>query len=368
MNRLSVVLILVLILSPGCKKSANNPVWEKSYGIGNAMFVKATADSGLISCGEIGGKPYLVKLDRNKNKISEYKSAEEGSFSSVWCNKDISIAAGSSKGKMLITCLDNESKILWDTTFSSSYYMDFSSVCYLGNGELLAVGSASPDSANSAVSGLYLVWFDTSGSITDKKEIKESSFISANRIITDNTGNIYLALTRKYYGSKSKATVAKYNSLLQKIWETELYNNPGFGASSLGIWLDNSGNIYVSGKTELSVASVTVDNSFAMSLTNSGSVRWKKYLENSNSGPSVIIDGTGQVLMLNHNCFIINILSPIDGSSTGIIRAFDACDSKNTDAFGNDFDINYDGNLIMAGLKGGGFYLILKPFVAQPVL
>ena len=25
-----------------------------------------------------------------------------------------------------------------------------------------------------------------------------------------------------------------------------------------------------------------------------------------------------------------------------------------------DFDINYDGNILMAGSKGGGFYLVLK--------
>ena len=105
---------------------------------------------------------------------------------------------------------------------------------------------------SSVATGLIFVWFDTAGSVTNRSEIKEYSSISANKVVTDNTGNIYLALTRKNIGAKPKATVAKYNSQLQKLWETELYNNPSFGASSLGITLDNSGNIYVSGKTELS--------------------------------------------------------------------------------------------------------------------
>ena len=360
------MLILVLILLSGCKKITNNPVWERSFGTGTAMFVRATADSGIISCGELGGKPYLIKLDRNKNRVSEYKYNDEGLFTSAWFNNDLSIAAGSSKGKMLISCLDNQSNLLWDTTFSSSYYMDYSSVCYLGNGNLLAVGSASPDSSNSGVAGLYCVWFNTAGSITDKKEIKESSFISANKVVTDNSGNIYYALTRKSAGSMPEfATVAKYNSVLQKQWETELYNNPSFGASSRGICLDNTGNIYVSGKTEIPVASGSNDNSFSVKLTNDGIVKWRKYPENSNSGSSVIIDENGQVLMLNHNCFIISILNPVDGSATGTIRTFDVCDSKNTDTFGQDFDIYYDGNLIVAGSNGGGFYLGLKPPVLQ---
>ena len=110
-------------------------------------------------------------------------------------------------------------------------------------------------------------------------------------------------------------------------------------------------------KLRLSGVSGSSDNTFSAKLDNAGTVKWKKYLESSNSGSSVRIDENGQLLMLNHNCFIINILNPVDGSAAGIIRTFDACDAKNTDAFGQDFDINYDGNLIMAGSKGGGFYL-----------
>lgn len=366
MNRLPVVLFLFLIFSQGCKKSTTNPVWERSYGSGNAMFIRATADSGLISCGELEGKPYLIKLDRNKNKISEYKSDKEGLFSSAWSNGDLTIVAGNTNGKMLITCLNNQDSLLWDTTFITSYHIDYSSVCYLGSGELLAVGSASPDSSNSGATGLYFVWFNTIRSIIDKQEISGSSFIAANKVITDNSGNIYLALTRKSTGSKSKATVAKYNSQLQSLWETELYNNPDFRATSLGISLDNAGNIYVSGKTGISVSSGSADNSFTASLTNNGIVRWKTYLEFSNSGSSVMLNEDGQVLMLNHNCFIIDILNSDDGSASGTIRTFGVCDSNNTDALGQDFDINYDGNILLAGSIGGGFYLAMKPPVSQP--
>ena len=365
MNRLLALLILVLIFSPGCRKSTNNPVWERSYGTGIAMFVKATADSGLFGCGEMGGKPYLIKIDRNKNKISDYKYNVDGLFSSAWLNSDLTIVAGSTKGKMLITCFNNQDSLLWDTTFSSSYYINYSSVCFLGNGELMVVGSAKPDSLIIGATGLLFVWLNTTGTIIDKKEIKESAFISANKVVTDNSGNIYLALTRRFTGSKSKATVAKYNNQLQKTWETELYNNPSYGASSLGIWLDISGNIYLSGKTELAISTGSADNSFAASLTNGGSIIWKKYLEDTNSGSSLMVDEPGRVLILNYNCFIINILSSNDGSATGTIRTFNVCDSKNTDAFAQDLDINYDGNIIVAGTNSGEFYIGIKPFILQ---
>ena len=365
MNKLLTVLIFVLILLQGCKKSTNDPLWDRSYGRGKAMFIKASSDSGLVSCGESGGKPYLMKLDRKKNKVIEYKSDKVGLFSSAWFTKDIFIATGSSEGKMLISAVDNQGVLLWDTTFISDYNIDISSVCYLGSNELLAVGSASPDSINAGATGLYFVWFNTDGTIIDHTEIKESSFISAGNAVTDNSGNIFLALTRKNVGSKSKATTAKYNSQLQKLWETELYNNPDFGSSSLGLAVDITGSIYVSGKTELPVASGSSFNSFTASLNSSGTVRWRKYPENTNSGSSVKTDENGDVFMLNYNCFIISILNADDGVAAGTVRTFDICDSQNTKAYGRDFDFNYDGNLIIAGSVGGSFYLAMKPPVPQ---
>jgi len=363
MNRLSTLVILILIILAGCKKSTDNPLWEGSFGTGTAYFIRATADSGLISCGELDGKPYIIKLDRNKNKVSDYTFPSDGLFNSAWFDKDISIAAGSTGGKMLITCVDNKGSLLWDTTFTAGYRMDFTTVCYLGSGEFLAVGSASPDSTASA--GLYFVWFNTAGSISITKEIADPSFIAARGAATDNSGNIYLALTRKVSGTKTRASVAKYNNQLQKIWETELYNNPNYAAASLGICLDNSGNIYISGVTELAGSDGPADNSFTASVTINGVVSWRSYLENTNGGSSVLLDDEGHVAMLNYNCFIVNVLGQADGVLAYTIRAFDVCDSKATDAFGRDFDINYDTNLLMAGSKSGGFYLNMIPPVSE---
>ena len=181
------------------------------------MFIESTADSGIVSCGEAGGKQYFLYLDKNKKKVMEYKSADGGSLSSAWCSKNCLIAAGSTAGKMLLTRLDYEGNKLWDITFSTTYNIDRTSLCYLGDGELLAVGSASPDSSDTGATGLFFVWFDTTGTINNHSEIKETTFISANDAITDNTGNIYLALTRKSITTKPKAGVVKYNNLLQRI-------------------------------------------------------------------------------------------------------------------------------------------------------
>jgi len=69
------------------------------------------------------------------------------------------------------------------------------------------------------------------------------------------------------------------------------------------------------------------------------------------------------LMMLNTNCFIVNMADPADGADEGKIRMFEVCDSKNTDAFGEDLDINYDGNIIVAGTRGGNYYLALESYI-----
>lgn len=356
--------ICVLLVFSSCKKSGDNIIWEKSFATGSALFIKAMADSGILSCGEAEGKQYLLRLDKNRNKVTEYKSSDPGLLSSAWYADNCLIAAGSTQGKMILMRLDREGNILADTTFSTTYNIDRTTICYLGDGELLAVGSANPDSSDIGATGLFFVWFDTALTVSSHKEILETAFIAVNDLVTDNEGNIFIATTKRSGSLKPKAGAVKFNNLLQKLWETELYNNPSFGAASLDISLDNSGNVYVSGKTELSVSSGTVNNSFIASLTSGGGVRWKKYLEYANTGSSMRFDDSGQPMVLNMNCFIISILNPDDGSSTGIIRTYDVCDPANTDAFGLCMDQDWDGNILMAGAKGGGYYLVIKSSLA----
>jgi hypothetical protein len=177
--------------------------------------------------------------------------------------------------------------------------------------------------------------------------------------VTDNSGNLYLALTRKGTSGKMKAMVTKYNIDLQKIWERELYNNPSYNAASLSIVLDENNNPVVSGRTEVASGEGIADNAFVARYFFSGDSVQKQYLEYVNSGPSVIDDGTGQFMALNMRCLIINIMDNRMKIS-GIIRTYSSCDSKTTDAFGYSFDLASDGNIIIAGSKGNGYYLAVK--------
>lgn len=361
MIRISIFALLLFTLI-SCKKEPAEFIWEKSFGTGNAYFVSSTADSGILVCGSMNDKPYLLKLSGEKETVAEYTSGYSGSFNSAWSDDSCFIAAGSRNGKMLLECIDDSGKGRWDTTFTASFKIEITSLFHYGKGDFIALGSSYPDSASSVATGLLFVKFDTAGSITAKKEITETNFIAAGSLTVDNSGNIFLPLTRKSGSARSKASMAKYNSDFQRIWETELYNNPDFGAACTDIIQDEQGMIYVTGKTEVSTEEGVLDNSFLASLTASGTVRWKNYLEFNNIGSSLLIDDD-VLFMLNRNCFVINKVKPDNGSDEGVIRMFNVCNSKTTNAFGHGLDINHDGNILTSGERGGGFYVALKASV-----
>lgn len=358
MKSISRIIILLFALV-SCKKETADYIWEKSLSKGNACFAISSADSGILTCGTLNNQPYLLKLSREKEVVFDYTSGHSGLFSSAWSDDSCFVAAGNSNGKMLIECINHSGMISWDTTFAATFQVDITNLYYTGNGNFLALGSASADSTSAGATGFLFVKFDTTGKVTLRKENKETNFIAAGSMAVDNSGNIFLPLTRKASGAKSKASVAKYNSDFQRIWETELYNNPSFGAASVSIALDKNGIIYVTGKTEITKEQEVMDNSFIASVSVTGTIKWKNYLEMTNCG-SALSFNDDMVIMLNKNCYIINMIDPDDGSETKKIRLFSLCNSINTSAFGYDLDVDYAGNLLVSGMRGGNFYLALK--------
>ena len=358
MKRIWLLIFAVLVIF-SCKKKTDDAKWEGVFGQGNAFSVKTSGETDIIACGILDNKPYLIRLSNNMAKETDYKYEADGLFSSLWNDTAIYIAGGSSERKMLLVRIDRKGFEVWDTIVNAGFDVDLTDIIYTGEGTFLATGSASIDISGSGGSGLIFIRFDTTGNVIEHKEITGSGFITAEKTCIDNHGNIYLALTRQNEGANTRATVAKFNSDLQKLWETELYNNPAFAAATYGISVDGAGNVYVTGKTEVSRESGKLDNSFLTSLNSAGSVRWKKYTENANTGTDVEVNDN-VILMLNRNCFIVNMANPDDGTDAGVVRLFDVCDSYDTDAVGSDLDLNGNGDLLFAGKKGDNFYLALK--------
>jgi len=349
-----------MFLLSGCNKSETLVAWEKTYGAGEARFIRVTADSGLIACGRSSDQPYLVRLDENKMVVLDFNAEVPGTFTSAWFDTSGYITGGSTNGKMLLMRHSKTGNILWEKSIDSGFNIDQTQLLNLGNGTFLAIGSASPDTIYENNSGLLFFSFDSTGQVLEELEYSSGDFVASYDASLDNSGNIYLALTRKEAFSKSVASVAKFNNQYQRIWELELANNPDYGAAALTVLHDGSGVVYVAGRTQLPSESGGMNNSFLASVSDAGSLNWKKYPENSNSGTALLLNSGGEVMMLNINCFIVSKLDAEKGDDAGRIRMFDVCDPYNTDAMASDFDITSDNYLVVAGTLGGGFYLAVR--------
>lgn len=363
MNRVILFIITATALV-SCSKTTENIIWEKSFGKGKALFVQATGDSGIVSCGEMNGKQYLLFIDEDKNTVMEFKSENRGLLNDAWTGDNYFITAGSTGGKMFLARIDNNGTAVWDSIFNTGFRVDNTSLCYLGGDQFLAVGSANPDSLHTGSIGLSFVWFDQTGTVAQRKDSVYTSYIAVMDAATDNSRNIYLVTTRQN-GSSTMATITKYTSYLYKQWERPVSNNPAFGASGLSIILDGEDKPVVAGRTEMQVSEGKEDNTFVVRYFFSMPVDSisKHYLEYANSGTSIIKDATGQYLVLNSRCNIINILDQ-DFKPAGIIRTYSACDSQATDVFGYSLSLDPSANIIIAGTKGGGYYLVIKSSTA----
>jgi hypothetical protein len=55
------------------------------------------------------------------------------------------------------------------------------------------------------------------------------------------------------------------------------------------------------------------------------------------------------------------MVNSVDGNNFNKIRTIDACDSKTTDSFASDIEIDTENNILLSGSRGGNFYIAVKP-------
>lgn len=359
-----ILLFIVIAGLLSCSKEEKNDlVWEKALGKGAAFFITATADSGFIAAGQVNGNPYLIKYDYRKDKVAEIEAVRPGLFSSVWADTSGFIAAGSSNSSLSLYRFDADGNQEWEFMLDTTVNIEIARMKYEGSGNFLVLGTPDADSLSTGDKGFLFLRFDTTGKIKMRKLIAGSVNVSSSNFDTDEQGNIYVALTRQVGSAKPRSSVAKYSADFNKLWETELFNNPEYSSASLALRYV-SGKIFVAGRTEMPGSTGTVMNSFVLCLSGSGQLSgtWsdKKYPEFWNEGYDIGFNKDNNLLMLNRKCFIINVIDPDNGTDLDIIRPFSVCVSESSDALANDFDVSFDGRILLAGSLGGSFYVAIK--------
>ncbi|MCD4769375.1 MAG: hypothetical protein K8R35_04330 [Bacteroidales bacterium] len=355
----NIAIILALIALMGCSKDDPSLfLWEKTIGTGVAYHAEVADDSLFMISGVSNGSPLFIRSVKGNDPDINYTEEVSGMYTSFTWDTAGFYLAGSTEGSMLITGLTPDGEASWTLSVDGSDDILISTTKKYDDESFIAIGSDHPDSVN--FSTVMILFYDKNGNILEQNEVSPGNNLSVSDMVIMPTGEIAIALTKRYPGGKSKASVAGITPEGNILWETELYNNSNFGAASLAIDADSDGIIYVTGRTELTVETGLLYNSFISCLTSAGSVIWKEYLESSNSGEDILFENSSSLVMLNKNCFILDFISLPDGALTDLMRVYEACDSYDTGNLGYAFDITGDASFLLAGSKSGKFYYALR--------
>jgi hypothetical protein len=365
MRKITILIMIAAAVLISCNREKEDFIWEYAGGNGTAFFIAHMPDSGFISAGTVDGNAYMLKSTRKGKKDFSYLSAEEGAYRAIWYDTAYILAAGASESQLLITLLDPQGNMIREdriaTEVSVSEVFLFTGAY---EGSFVALCGTGPYEGPDEISGLCIVHFDTSGAVLSNEARIEQDFFRISGAVVAAGGGFIVSVTKATGTARPKASVMKIDESLQTVWERELINNPSYSAASLDV-CEVQGGYVVSGRTELLFEGNLLNNSFAAGISQSGSVLWKKYPENSNEGMAVTAAAGDLVYLLNRNCFIISMLSITDGSEYRMLRIFNVCDSYDTEARAEEIVINHEGNILIGGSRGGRYYLVMKPVIEE---
>ena len=356
MNR-AIYILLALMLISCSKNETGNFIFEKSWQNGRAHDALVLSDTSFLVAGQADGMPFLIMTNRSGSRIMEYESGKAGAFTSVVDDTSAYYAAGFSGGDILVERISKNGINDWSVIISTEAYASRSIIKKDITGSFIVTGSCDPDSVDA--SSFKMVLIDRNGNITDETEVSPGYNVAASDFCTGSSGNIYLALSKNTGSAKTMASVAGVSPDGNILWEEELYNNSKFAAASMAIDIYQD-NLYVTGKTELSIEDNTLENSFLVEVDTYGNTGSKTYLENSNIGVDIVFDDFERVHLLNKNCFLVDIIGMLSDDDLTLFRTFEVCDPYQTGALAAAFDLTDDGNYLMCGSRSGKVYYSLR--------
>ncbi|MDX2414227.1 MAG: hypothetical protein QNK33_03455 [Bacteroidales bacterium] len=357
MYRLASFLLIIVVLSSCSKDDPSEFMWEKTKGSGTVYDTKIVDDTLFLLAGTSDSKPLFLKSSDGGKTDFIYAPELTGAFTAIAEDGAGYYLAGTSGNELLITHLDLEGAEVWDTLINVSTDVQVAQIDWLDSEYLMVIGSSHPDSLSS--SSFELVIIDTNGDISEASIASPGFYTSITGLKVVSAAEIFVSITKNYGAGKSLSSVARITSEGSIIWETELFNNPSYAAASNSL-SELNGMLYISGSLERIADDEILINSFVASLTLSGILGNKEFLENSNSGSDTDFNSSGDIAVLNRNCLILSIGAIPIGEDISRFRVLDACDSYNTATLGLSLSADGDGNYLIGGSLGGKFYYALR--------
>jgi uncharacterized delta-60 repeat protein len=327
------------------------PVRGFGGGVNDAYVAKLNSSGNVVWTTFLGGSGtdlgHAIAVDASGNI---YVS---GDSSATWGSP---VQAKSSGTDGFAAKLNSSGTLVWNTFLGGSgsdtswgIGVDSSGNVYVSGDSTAAWGS--PVRAYSSGTDVYAAKLNSSGSLTWSTFLGGSGSDVNNGIAVDSSGNVYVGgystaswgTPVRAYTSGQDFSIIKLDTGGSLIWNTFL---GGSGTDAgLGIAVDSSSNVYVTGNSSATWGSPvnaisSGTDAVAAKLNSSGSLVWNTFLGGSgtDNGRRIAVDGSG-------NVFVV-------GSSTATWGSPDQAYTNGTDGFAAELDSS--GNRIWHTFVGGG--------------
>ncbi|WP_146136498.1 SBBP repeat-containing protein [Aphanothece hegewaldii] len=264
----------------------------------------------------------------------------------------------------------NDGTLLWTRQLGTPSDDSANSITSDGAGNLYIAGETKgslENNTNQDNSDAFIAKYANDGSLLWTRQLGTPSDDSANSIISDGAGNLYIAgETKGSLEDTSKgltdAFIAKYANDGSLLWKRQL-GTPGddFARS---ITSDGAGNLYIAGETKGSLENnTTQDNSdaFIAKYANDGSLLWTRQLGTASDDTtrSIKSDGAGNLYIA------VNTKGSLGGTNQGLTDVFVAKYAIDgtllwshqlgtpSDDFANSIITDEAGNLYLTGSTDG---------------
>jgi len=274
----------------------------------------------------------------------------------------------------------------WNTFMGSSVQDTSNGIVVDGSGNVYVTGHSSatwgtPVNAHAGGDDAFVAKFDSNGILQWNTFMGGAGEDWCFGVAVDGSGNVYVAgrsdatwgmPVNAHAGGYTDAFAAKLNSSGVLQWNTFMGGDDLYGDLALGIALDMSGNIYVTGYcdatwgTPISPYSGGDGDGFIAKLNSSGALQWNTFIGGGGEDycTGIALDSGGNVYVSGGSWGSWGApVNPYTGFMDGIVVKFNSSGVLQWNTFmgasdwdnGSDLAVDGSGNIYVSGFSGGNW-------------
>jgi uncharacterized delta-60 repeat protein len=255
---------------------------------------------------------------------------------------------------VLITKYDTSGTIQWQRRLGGSSSDYGQGIAVDSSGNVYVTGyTASP--SGGVQNDVLIAKYDTSGTIQWQRTLGDVDSDEGYGIAVDSSGNVYVAGIAT---SAINVLIAKYNTSGTIQWQRRLGAGSDYGR---GIAVDSSGNVYVTGQINSQGAGGT--DVLITKYNTSGTIQWQRTLGGSISdvGLGIAVDSSGNVYVTGWTN------SQGAGGTDVLITKYDTSGTiqwqrrlgGSSNDYGQGIAVDSSGNVYVTGYTGSGFDVLI---------